>query len=245
MPMTADQGRGSGILRGVDGCRGGWLALSAALEGPVLEAELHADATSLLAGAWDLTAVDMPIGLPEAEPRACDREARRQLGARRSSVFAAPPRAALEARDHPHASALCRRALGVGMSLQSFHLLPKIRDLDRQLRTDPRLVPRVLEVHPELGFCLWNGGVPLSHAKKSPEGRQQRLALVETLFPGAWGQVRRRFPRRLARCRNHRSENFRTGRSTAMARRIRRSSCRTCRGIGVAPCQATLSMGST
>lgn len=190
------QGHDSGLLRGVDGCHGGWLTLSAELEGPLLAIDLHPDAASLVAGVWSLTAVDMPIGLPEAEPRACDREARRLLGARRSSVFAAPPRAALEARDHPQASDLCRRALGVGMSLQSFHLLPRIRDLDRQLRADSSLVTRVLEVHPELSFCLWNGGVPLSQAKKCPEGRAQRLALVETLFPGAWAQVRQRFPRR-------------------------------------------------
>lgn len=183
------------VLRGVDGCRGGWLALSTAPEGPLLAAVLHRDAADLLAGDWSLTAVDMPIGLPGATPRACDREARRLLGVRRSSIFPAPPRVALEAGNHASASALCRLEQGVGMSVQSFHLLAKIRDLDRALRADPTLVPRVLEVHPELSFCLWNGGAPLIHPKKSREGLDQRIALVEMLFPGAWLELRRRFRR--------------------------------------------------
>jgi len=190
-----NQLRLTGLLRGVDGCRGGWLALSAAQEGPVLEAELHGDAASLLAGDWCLSAVDMPIGLPGPAPRACDREARRLLGIRRSSLFPAPPRSALAATDHRSACELCRQEQGIGLSLQSFHLLPKIRDLDQRLRADPALVPRVLEVHPELSFCLWNGGRALSHSKRSPEGRRQRLELVEQLFPGAWAMVRRRFRR--------------------------------------------------
>jgi len=198
-PMTGapgpDEPKTTGLLRGVDGCRGGWLALSASTEGPVLQAELHADARALLAGDWCLTAVDMPIGLPGPEPRACDREARRLLGMRRSSLFPAPARAVLAAGDHRSACELCRQEQGVGLSLQSFHLLPKIRDLDQRLQAAPALVPRVMEVHPELSFCLWNGGQALSHPKRSAEGRRQRLELVEQLFPGAWGMVRHRFRR--------------------------------------------------
>jgi predicted RNase H-like nuclease len=184
------------MLRGVDGCRAGWLAVAAGPEGPLQSAELHADAASLLAGPWNLSAIDMPIGLPGAEPRACDQLARQRLGIRRSSLFPAPPRLCLDAPDHAEACRLCRQEQGIGLSLQSFHLLAKIRDLDQQLRADGARALRVVETHPELGFCLWNGGRPLAHGKRSREGFAERLALVESEFPGAWQAIRPRWRRR-------------------------------------------------
>lgn len=195
--MAPPPGRGEDpLLRGVDGCRGGWLAVCGGTSGPVLAVDLHPDAASLLAGSWHLTAVDMPIGLPGSRPRTCDLEARRLLGRRRSSLFPAPPRLTLQARCHAEACSLCRSEQGVGMSLQSFHLLPRIRDLDAELRADRARAARVVEVHPELAFCQWNGGSPLHHGKRTRQGRMERLALVEGLFPGAWQAIRRRFRRR-------------------------------------------------
>jgi predicted RNase H-like nuclease len=46
----------------------------------------------------DSILVDIPIGLPETSPRACDERAKEFLANRRSSVFAVPCRDAVETR---------------------------------------------------------------------------------------------------------------------------------------------------
>lgn len=78
---------------GVDACPVGWVAIrwspGSAPRAVVVSrldelGEVVADAVSV--------AIDIPIGLPEAGLRAADLEARRFLGARRSSVFLTPVR---------------------------------------------------------------------------------------------------------------------------------------------------------
>lgn len=187
-------------LRGVDGCRAGWLVLSRpAREDPPwrhVEACLVAEASALAAGAEAaITAIDIPIGLPEGGPRRCDQEARLRLGARRSSVFPAPPRPVLDAADHRQACRISRALDGRGLSVQTWNIVPKVRQVDRWLRQQPALLPRVQEVHPELAFQSWNGGLPLGHGKRCSEGRAERLALCECEFPGAWAAIRARFRR--------------------------------------------------
>lgn len=109
----------------------------------------------------------MPIGLPAVgQKRECDRLARLGLGSRRNSVFSAPAREYLQARDFAQVR---------GMSLQSFYLLPKIRQLDDWI--NPRLQERVWEAHPELIFARL-AGAPLADSKKTPAGRRRRLELL-------------------------------------------------------------------
>ena len=75
-------------LRGVDGCRAGWLCLSLPVgEGPQAQqdviARLLPDAQALAEGAEAaITTIDIPIGLVDGRPRRCDQEARRRLGPR-------------------------------------------------------------------------------------------------------------------------------------------------------------------
>lgn len=188
-------------LRGVDGCRAGWLWLSQPLAPGLptpapISARLIPDAGALLEGAETaITAIDIPIGLVDGRPRRCDQEARRRLGPRRSSVFPAPPRAVLAAQDHGEACRRARALDGRGLSVQTWNIVPKVRQVDALLREQPTLVRRVREVHPELAFQDWNGGLPLGHGKRCREGRAERLALCERGFPGAWAAIRQRFPR--------------------------------------------------
>ncbi|MFN8611907.1 MAG: DUF429 domain-containing protein [Vulcanimicrobiota bacterium] len=150
---------------GVDGCRGGWLVAL----GTPLRFELCScwSEVAELTAACTRVAVDMPIGLPAAgQRRACDGLARRCLGPRRHSIFSAP------AREYLHASRFCEVQ---GMSLQSFHLLPKVRQLDDWMT--PQRQARVWEAHPELVFARL-AGTPLSHSKKTEAGRIQRLELL-------------------------------------------------------------------
>lgn len=187
----------AGDLAGVDGCRGGWLVVRAPLGEGQPWAVLLADVADLLlaADAPLLTAIDMPIGLPEAGARPCDRLARRLLGpGRGSSVFPAPIRPMLAAASQAEASAIGRRIDGRGLPIQAWNLMPRIRALDALLALNPAVAARLREAHPELIFRLW-GGRPLAWAKRRPEGRAERLALVEARWPGAWARCRAGLPR--------------------------------------------------
>ena len=86
-----------------------------------------------------VVAVDMPIGLPErvgAGGRAAENAVRPLLGARQSSVFSVPSRAAIYAADYREA---CRIAQATSepprkVSKQLFNIAPKIREVDEALR---------------------------------------------------------------------------------------------------------------
>lgn len=172
---------------GVDGCRAGWLnvALDAENHWSVAIHEHFADLWKRWRGAKQIL-VDIPIGLrDEGEERACDKEARSKVGARRSSVFPVPCRAALSAWSHEQASQLNKLHMGRGLSKQSFSLVPKIREVDALLRADVIARQKVREVHPELLFWSMNDKRPLSHAKRTEAGQNERLDLLEVRYPGA------------------------------------------------------------
>jgi predicted RNase H-like nuclease len=80
---------------------------------------------------FTLAGVDMPIGLSDAAPRACDVAARKFLGRGASSVFSAPPRAILQCADYRAALALARSTTGRGITKQTFNITPKVAELDR------------------------------------------------------------------------------------------------------------------
>jgi predicted RNase H-like nuclease len=179
---------GSGVVAGVDGCRGGWVvALSAAIAtagGALADVEVTVVPTfaEVLRLGAAIVAVDIPIGLPDAGARACDVSARRLLGPRRSSVFPAPVRAALDAHAQGWEATLAasRAAAGTGLSRQAFHLLPKVAEVDDALAVGPGA--RVVEAHPELAFVRL-AGEPPAHPKRVAEGRAHRIALLRPVVP--------------------------------------------------------------
>jgi predicted RNase H-like nuclease len=176
---------------GVDGCRTGWLAVAQLTNGAVT-AKVCAGFTRILDSfpKSAVIAVDIPIGLADAGPRACDQYARRTLGVpRSSSVFPAPLRPVLQARSYEEA---CRTRLqieGKKMSRQAWGIVPKVRELDDLLIANKRLRRRVFEVHPEISFAEW-AGKPLEFSKKESAGRQERLSLIESVWPGAAARSR-------------------------------------------------------
>lgn len=178
---------------GADGCRAGWVAVGLGPDGAPGEVRLASRLEAVLE-AWpelELVCVDIPIGLPPCgtEARTCDRLARKELarlGPRRgSSVFPAPSRAALAEASHQAASEANRRCLGRGLSLQSWHIGPKVAEVDALLRARPALRECVVETHPELAFMALAGGAGPGAPKKSGEGRAQRRAILRGAFPGS------------------------------------------------------------
>ena len=173
-------------VAGVDGCRAGWMLAAMELHSGSVTFDVLSHVGDLWSRAWSLAvvAIDIPIGLPATGPRSCDVEARRLLGPRRSSVFPAPIRAALGAGSRAEADEITRRMAGKGVSAQAWGLNPKIREVDALLASSESARRTLVEVHPELSFRCWNGGVPMRAAKKTPEGLQERLALCEPWLGG-------------------------------------------------------------
>ncbi len=164
---------------GVDGCPGGWVG--ALVEGD--DVSWHTGSfAELLRLPAAVVAVDIPIGLPPgAARRAADVEARLELGAQRSSVFFVPPRVVLEAGSQPEATLLSRAAGSVGVSIQTWHILCKVAEVDALLATDAEAAARVVEAHPEVSLrrlC----GVPLP-PKRTVAGRWARLEVLRAWLP--------------------------------------------------------------
>ncbi|MET0634222.1 MAG: DUF429 domain-containing protein [Xanthobacteraceae bacterium] len=180
-------------LAGVDGCRAGWIVAFVRPSGEAVPPRVFAQFKDVLAAPETpaVIAVDIPIGLPERARhggRAAENAVRPLLGARQSSVFSVPSRAAFDAPDYREA---CRIALATSepprmVSKQLFMIAPKIREVDACLREDGASAARVFEVHPEVAFWRLNGGRALAEPKKV-KGRcyEPGLALRRRLLTDA------------------------------------------------------------
>jgi predicted RNase H-like nuclease len=205
-------------LVGVDGCRSGWLVAWSDFC-PTGDRPLAAASFSIVRTFAELIdglqigpaviAVDMPIGLPSGGPRddgrrRVDTEARRFLGPRRaSSVFSAPCRPTLAAREYREACRLevAARGSGNGLSQQAYRIIPKLREVD--LVVEPRHQEPIRdgagiwirEAHPEVVFAVLAGtgecGHGLAHSKRgctrcvgaACPGECQRIGLLRRFLP--------------------------------------------------------------
>ena len=203
---------------GVDGCPGGWIA---AIQRPGKDwpdIAVFANFAALVDSlpGHGIIAVDMPIGLPDAcgpGGRGPERLVRPLLGARQSSAFSIPSRAAVFATDaiyrdaaqwkadHLRASAVARSTSQPprGVSVQAYGLFSRIQQVDTLLRQRPELRGRVIESHPELAFWRMNGRRPLAEPKKVKNrpwqaGLAERIALLVAQGfapPSGWSHVPR------------------------------------------------------
>lgn len=164
-------------VAGVDGCRHGWCVVLA--DGAQVVSRVVATFADVLAlpERPRAIAIDMPIGLAATPGRACDALARALLPGRSSTIFSPPVRAALHAGDYAATCAANRASTGRAISLQAFHLLPKLREVDAAIA--PALQRTIREAHPELAFAEVSGRV--LPPKKSLAGRRARLRALRSL----------------------------------------------------------------
>jgi len=180
----------SRVTAGIDGCRAGWIALALGPADPrprLLVRPRFADLVEDL-GPDAILAVDMPIGLPDriiGSGRGPEQAIRPYLGARQSSVFSIPARAAVEAATYREACDLAQQCSDPPkkVSKQAFFLFGKILEIDRLLQAEPDLRDRVFECHPEFSFCRLNGMVAMATPKKirgvvNPSGVAERIGLL-------------------------------------------------------------------
>jgi predicted RNase H-like nuclease/catechol 2,3-dioxygenase-like lactoylglutathione lyase family enzyme len=182
---TLSQARSVTQFVGVDGCRGGWIAVILDDQGGA-QAQVFESIVKLWTAFKPqppkLILIDIPIGLPENGARGVDREARQVLGPRRSSIFAVPVRAAIYASAYAEGSTLNWNATGNRFSVQLWNIRPKIRDVDALLTTDAIAASVIKETHPEVIF--WGlSGSPMAQPKNTEAGYEARISLLERYQP--------------------------------------------------------------
>ncbi len=139
---------------GVDGCKKGWFAVALGSD-----REWAIGVFKTIDDLWNtvnsalMMFIDIPIGLPDSSRRVCDQETRKLLGERGASVFPVPCRKALRAKNYRQACRLNQAVLGVKLSIQTWNITAKIKEIDNWLQCHRKAQPHVRESHPEL--CFW------------------------------------------------------------------------------------------
>ena len=128
----------------------------------------------VVAGAEPVVVVgaDIPIGGDPGRGRRCDVAARRFVGPRAASVFAAPAVGEAGA-SYAETNATLAAAGRPKLSRQAWALLPRMREAADAAAVDQRLV----EVHPEVSFRAMSGEA-LVWSKKSWNGQALRRGLL-------------------------------------------------------------------
>lgn len=173
----------SGLYLGVDGCTGGWI--TALLGHGELRLERLDSIKTIIRRypSFDAFLIDMAIGLRNKPNQIRpDDLARKELGARASTVFSVPSRTAVYADGEENQKAANLRELGKSLSKQTVNIIPKIREVDEFLDAFPQYKNRILESHPELDFSRLNGSVLLSR-KKDAAGIEERASILAKYLP--------------------------------------------------------------
>lgn len=172
---------------GVDGCRGGWLAVKINESG-IWGVEVYTNFAELWEGCQDasLILVDIPIGLREqgCEERHCDKTARRLLGPDRGRcVFPAPCRPALSGITFTEAGDINEEMTRRRLSRQTWAILPKIKQVDDFLLSNRAAQGGIREVHPEVCFCALARRRAMQYSKTKETGFKERYGLLLSLYP--------------------------------------------------------------
>jgi predicted RNase H-like nuclease len=176
----------SGFL-GIDGCKGGYVAVYITEEAFEIKVFENIEELCLTYRNSMVMLIDMPIGLPESvEDIRPEIEARKILKSRASCIFNVPCRQALYETDYLKANEMNKLILGKGLSKQSYGIFPKIRDVDQFLSKHPYFKNRLLESHPEICFSMLNchERTPrvIIENKKTIEGFEKRIALLSKYY---------------------------------------------------------------
>jgi predicted RNase H-like nuclease len=182
---------------GIDGCKSGWFSVwqnpDDSIQSSIFSTLNHLkdffnDEAHLIIG------IDMPVVLSDFIPREADQLARKLLSKKASSVFTAPTPEMLEQPNYERASYVSKRLFGKSMSLQSWYLFPKIKDVQTIIH-DAHI--SLYEIHPELSFRAMNHEEVILESKKSKEGFEIRNALLRRHFESFnFESIRNLYPRK-------------------------------------------------
>lgn len=167
---------------GIDGCKAGWCVVSYADD--QYQCDMFPTFAEILQkhSKADIILIDIPVGLGNSLiPRDLDQEARKLLSSkRRSSIFIPPVREAVESIDYDTAKEINHEVTGKKISIQSWHITRKIREVDEYLQRDPNVESRIHEAHPELCFKSLNSWKDLQFSKNEANllGVNERLNIL-------------------------------------------------------------------
>jgi predicted RNase H-like nuclease len=170
------------LIIGIDGCKSGWFS--------VWENHTGNIQSSIFPNLYDLNnffihenhliiGIDMPVILSDKNPRQADQLARKLLSKKASSVFSAPTPEMLEQPNYEKASSVSKRLFGKSMTLQSWYLFPKIKDVQTMIHHKKM---NIYEIHPELSFRAMNNEKIILQSKKTYEGFSIRNSLLAKYF---------------------------------------------------------------
>jgi predicted RNase H-like nuclease len=164
-------------IGGVDGVPTGWVVCVLSGEGRARQVTwtVVPDAAAVLEAVrgCDAVGIDIPLTLPSGRLRR-DAEvlAATRLGPARSSLFPTPPAPVLAATSYVEACDAAQEATGKKISLQAWHIVPKIRQFQ-----GVDLPRNAVEAHPELTFRTMAPEVAFA-SKKTARGAGQRIAAL-------------------------------------------------------------------
>ena len=166
-------------IAGIDGSKGGWVCVSGYENNyKELKFEKLKEFNDIKSENFNLVLVDIPIGLDinlKKGGRIVDKLARKELLTNKSSIFNAPSRLVLEAKNYEEANKINKNK-GMGLSKQSWNLVKKIKEVDEFIRNSNKTA--IFESHPEIIFQVMKRD-KVSTKKKNDEGIIERRNLLE------------------------------------------------------------------
>lgn len=177
---------------GIDGCPSGWILAYFRESHIIFEViksleELNKKKNELYIG------IDIPVNLQIKHQRVADKEARKLLKNRASTIFSAPSIRALKAPTYREACEINFKFTGKKISKQSWNLFSKIKDVQLAKERKPSL-HFFFEVHPELSFMALNKMCLVDISKKKELGKKIRLDLINSIYPFFnFNDVRKKF----------------------------------------------------
>ena len=166
-------------IAGIDGSKGGWVCVSGYENNfKELKFEKLKEFSDIKSKDFNLVLVDIPIGLDidlKKGGRIVDKLARKELLTNKSSIFNAPSRLVLEAKNYEEANKINKNK-GMGLSKQSWNLVKKIKEVDDFIRNSNKTI--IFESHPEIIFQVMKRD-KVSTKKKNDEGIIERRNLLE------------------------------------------------------------------
>lgn len=171
------------ISIGIDVCKGKWVAVA------LTEKDFEVNKFNSIEEICnkyeeaDSIIIDIPIGLPEnSNDVRPEGEARKHLKGKASSVFNVPCRQAVYLKDYKSVNEKNREILDKGITLQSFGICSKIKEVDEFLNNNQKWKNILREGHPEICFSKLNNGEAVLENKTKPEGQQKRLEILKKYY---------------------------------------------------------------
>tara|TARA_Y100000768_G_scaffold345045_1_gene291722 strand:+ start:53 stop:751 length:699 start_codon:yes stop_codon:yes gene_type:complete len=165
-------------IAGIDGSKGGWVCVSGYENNfRELKFEKLEKFHDIKLKDFNLVLVDIPIGLDidlKKGGRIVDKLARKELLTNKSSIFNAPSRLVLDAKNYEEANKI-NKSKGMGLSKQSWNLVKKIKEVDEYIRNSNKTI--IFESHPEIIFQIMKRD-KVSSKKKNKEGIIERKNLL-------------------------------------------------------------------